>query len=74
MEGTPPVPRLPYLYPAIPVCALVLMPYLPFVNTDRLWCGLPRMLVWGGLWCLLLTPALLLADWSLSRAREDDQR
>ena len=62
-----------YLYPAIPSLALVLMPFLPFVNTGGLWWGLPRMFVWGGVWCLLLTPALLLAERSMSRNRGGDR-
>jgi hypothetical protein len=48
------------------------MPFLPFVNTDTLWLGLPSMLVWGGIWCALLTPALLLAERSL-RAEAPDR-
>ncbi|WP_405844802.1 hypothetical protein [Streptomyces sp. NBC_01518] len=51
-----------HLIPAVPALALVLMPFLPFVNTDGLWFGLPRMLVWGAAWCVLCTPALLLTE------------
>jgi hypothetical protein len=36
-----------HLIPTVPASALVLMPFLPFVNTDGLWFGLPRMLVRG---------------------------
>jgi hypothetical protein len=46
------------LPPAIPVIALVVMPFLPFVNTACLWLGLPRMLVWVALWSILLVPAM----------------
>lgn len=59
-----------YLYPVIPVLALVLMPFLPFVNTTALWFGLPRMLVWGGFSCVLLTISLLACDRAMSRAEE----
>ncbi|MFE9600812.1 hypothetical protein [Streptomyces hokutonensis] len=51
-----------HLIPAVPALALALMPFLPFVNTDGLWFGLPRMLVWGAAWCVLCTPALLLTE------------
>ncbi|HWC80122.1 MAG TPA: hypothetical protein VG756_09175 [Pseudonocardiaceae bacterium] len=62
-----------YLYPVIPVLALVLMPFLPFVNTTQLWFGLPRMLVWGGFSCVLLTISLFAADRVMSRDPEEDQ-
>lgn len=60
-----------FLLPAVPLLALVFMPFLPFVNTSALWLGLPRMFVWGAVSCLLLAPALLLADRMLSREDED---
>src|SRR5258708_15664196 len=41
-----------HVIPVVPALALVLMPFLPFVNTDSLWLGLPRMMVWGGAWCV----------------------
>jgi hypothetical protein len=53
--------------PLVPALALVLMPFLPFVNTDGLWLGLPRMMVWGGAWCVLLTVAFLVTDRMMSR-------
>jgi hypothetical protein len=43
------------------------MPFLPFVNTDGLWFGLPRMLVWGAAWCVMCTPALLLTERLMAR-------
>lgn len=60
-----------FLLPAAPLLALVLMPFLPFVNTSARWLGLPRMFVWGAASCLILAPALLLADRMLSREDED---
>jgi hypothetical protein len=53
--------------PVLPVVALVLMPFLPFVNTTGLWFGLPRMMVWGALWCAMLVPALLLSERLMAR-------
>ncbi|HEV7907615.1 MAG TPA: hypothetical protein VGP03_05715 [Pseudonocardiaceae bacterium] len=64
--------RLHHLYPAVPAIALLLMPFLPFVNTDALWFGLPRMLVWGGVWCVLLTPAFLLSERGLTREEDGE--
>ncbi|GAA4527774.1 hypothetical protein [Amycolatopsis samaneae] len=63
-----------HLIPALPVLALVLMPFLPFVNTTGLWLGLPKMLVWGGFWCLMLTPALLLTERLMARDGEESDR
>ncbi|MEV4597410.1 hypothetical protein AB0K15_08410 [Amycolatopsis sp. NPDC049253] len=57
-----------HLPPIIPVIALVLMPFLPFVNSTGLWLGLPKMLVWGAFWCLMFTPALLLSERMMARA------
>lgn len=57
-----------YVIPGIPVLALVLMPFLPFVNTPALWLGLPRMMVWGGAWCVLLTVALLVTERLMANA------
>ncbi|SEP35272.1 hypothetical protein [Amycolatopsis saalfeldensis] len=63
-----------HLPPILPVIALVLMPFLPFVNSAGLWLGMPKMLVWGGFWCLMFTPALLLSERLLARAGEEDGR
>jgi hypothetical protein len=63
-----------HLFPVIPVLALVLMPFLPFVNTTQLWFGLPRMLVWGALSCVVLSVCLFFTDREMAReAGEDDQ-
>ncbi|WP_327400927.1 hypothetical protein OG194_12375 [Streptomyces sp. NBC_01288] len=56
-----------HLIPAVPALALALMPFLPFVNTEGLWFGLPRMLVWGAAWCVMCTPALLLTERQMAR-------
>lgn len=63
-----------YLYPVIPVLALVLMPFLPFVDTTALWFGLPRMLVWGGVSCVVLSISLFACDRAMTRVEEADQR
>jgi hypothetical protein len=56
-----------HVIPVVPALALVVMPFLPFVNTDSLWLGLPRMMVWGGAWCVVLTLALLAAESLMAR-------
>jgi hypothetical protein len=63
-----------YLPPLLPTLALVVMPFLPFVNSGDLWFGLPPMLVWGGCWCVMLTPALLLSSRMMVRNREEAER
>ncbi|HEX3778736.1 MAG TPA: hypothetical protein VHX38_03655 [Pseudonocardiaceae bacterium] len=63
-----------HLVPAVPALALVIMPFLPFVNTTELWFGLPRMLVWGGISCALLTPAFLIAERLMARDRTTDEQ
>ncbi|GAA3530902.1 hypothetical protein GCM10022222_12430 [Amycolatopsis ultiminotia] len=63
-----------HLPPLLPVIALVLMPFLPFVNTTGLWIGLPKMVVWGGFWCLMCTPALLLSERLMARRDREDRR
>ena len=61
-----------YLIPVLPALALIIMPFLPFVNTAELWFGLPRMLVWGGIACVLLTPALYFTERAMNRAGDGD--
>ncbi|MDT8914170.1 hypothetical protein [Amycolatopsis sp. PS_44_ISF1] len=62
-----------HLPPVLPVIALVLMPFLSFVNSAGLWLGMPKMLVWGGFWCLMFTPALLLSERLLARSGEESR-
>lgn len=66
--------RLYHLYPVIPALALVLMPFLPFVNTTGLWFGLPRIVVWGGLSCALLTVSMLACERAVTRAEQETGR
>lgn len=63
-----------HLIPVLPALALVLMPFLPFVNTSELWFGLPRMLVWAGISCVLLTPALYLTERVMAKGRDGDDQ
>ncbi|HVV22794.1 MAG TPA: hypothetical protein VHF06_25385 [Pseudonocardiaceae bacterium] len=60
-----------YLYPVLPALALVLMPFLPFVNTTQLWFGLPRMLVWGALSCVALCVSLIFTERALAGREQD---
>ncbi|MGY2063618.1 hypothetical protein ACW9HQ_52710 [Nocardia gipuzkoensis] len=60
------------LLPLLPAVALVATPWLPFVNTDRLWFGLPAMLVWTTLWVLAIVPILAALEWA--RAGDPDER
>ena len=60
-----------YLPPALPVTALIVMPFVPFVNAPGLWFGLPRLMVWTVLWSLSWVPALV---WSQRLIDRDEQR
>jgi hypothetical protein len=57
------------LLPIVPVLALVSAVWLPFVNSDRLWLGLPALFVWTAVWVLLLTPTLVAVEWGFYRRR-----
>jgi hypothetical protein len=48
------------------------MPFLPFVNTTELWFGLPRMLVWGGASCVLLSVSLLATERAMALESTED--
>jgi hypothetical protein len=61
-----------HLPPILPTIALIAMPFLPFVNSAGLWLGLPKMVVWGGISALLLSPALLWSGHLMRCARERD--
>ncbi|MFI6173864.1 hypothetical protein ACIBCN_44335 [Nocardia sp. NPDC051052] len=60
------------LLPLIPTVALVATPWLPFVNTTRLWFGLPAMLVWTTLWALAIVPALAAIEWRRVRRTDEE--
>jgi hypothetical protein len=53
--------------PAIPAAALLLTPWLPFVDSAKLWFGLPSMLVWPAVWVFLVVPALAAVEWGRTR-------
>lgn len=55
---------------AIPPLAILLSGWLPFVNQTRLWFGLPSLIVWIGIWCLVTAPILWLA---LGMYTDDDE-
>ncbi len=57
--------------PLVPAVALLLSPYLPFVNAEQLWFGVPSLFVWTSVWVLLVTPALLTVE--LLRPRGADE-
>lgn len=42
----------------VPVIALLVTVFLPFVNRPALWLGLPSVMVWTGAWVLALSAAL----------------
>jgi hypothetical protein len=45
----------------LPVLALLSTGWLPFVNDATLWFGIPSIVVWVGVWCVLASPLLMLA-------------
>ncbi|GAA3760936.1 hypothetical protein GCM10022205_56000 [Spinactinospora alkalitolerans] len=57
---------------AVPVAALLSSVWLPFVNTDRLWFGLPALFVWTSVWVLAITPFLALVNRTHRGADEED--
>jgi hypothetical protein len=57
------------LLPIVPALALLSTVWLPFVNTDSLWWGLPPLFVWTAVWVLLITPTLAVVEWAWWRPR-----
>ncbi|GAB2754849.1 hypothetical protein GCM10027174_32870 [Salinifilum aidingensis] len=53
-----------YLLLVCPAVALLGTPFLPFVNAPALWFGLPSVVVWVCLWCVLTSGLLA---WVLRR-------
>ncbi|RDI64229.1 hypothetical protein [Nocardia pseudobrasiliensis] len=60
------------LLPILPAVALVATPWLPFVDIDRLWFGLPAMLVWTTLWVLAIVPVLAALEWARGRDADEE--
>jgi hypothetical protein len=63
-----------WLPPIPPVIAILVMPFLPFINSPGLWFGLPKMMVWVGMWLLLVTPSLIWAEHLMDRRGEGESR
>jgi hypothetical protein len=42
----------------VPVVALLVTVFLPFVNRPAIWLGLPSVMVWTAAWVLALSAAL----------------
>lgn len=55
----------------VPVLALLLTVFLPFVNRATLWLGLPSVMVWTVVWVLLLSAALGWVEFGRRHADDD---
>ena len=55
----------------VPVVALLVTVFLPFVNRPTLWLGLPSVMVWTAGWVLVLSAALAWVEFG-SRHPDDD--
>ena len=55
----------------VPVVALVVTVFLPFVNTPALWLGLPSVMVWTAAWVLALSAALAWVEFGGRHADDD---
>jgi hypothetical protein len=55
----------------IPVVALLVTVFLPFVNRPALWLGLPSVMVWTAGWVLALSVALAWVEFG-GRHPDDD--
>lgn len=55
----------------VPVVALLATVWLPFVNSQTLWLGLPSVMVWTIVWVLAITPALALLEFSPEQREAD---
>jgi hypothetical protein len=62
--------RAPVAVVLVPVVALLLTVWLPFVNRPALWLGLPSVMVWTVAWVLLLSAALAWVEFG--RRHPDD--
>jgi protein-S-isoprenylcysteine O-methyltransferase Ste14 len=56
---------------AVPVVALLVTVFLPFVNRPVLWLGLPSVMVWTGVWVLVLSAALGWVEFGGHHADDD---
>ena len=55
----------------IPVVALLVTVFLPFVNRPALWLGLPSVMVWAVVWVLALSAALGWVEFGGHHADDD---
>lgn len=62
--------RAVLLLPLVPAVSLLLAVFLPFVNSSRLWFGLPPLFVWASAGVLLITPSLAAVEHFWSRRRD----
>ncbi len=56
----------------VPILALLSSVYLPFVNSQSLWFGVPAIFVWTSVWVILITPTLWLVERVLHGPGADD--
>jgi len=59
-----------HLVALVPVVALCLTVFLPFVNTTTTWFGIPPMFVWSMGWVLAIIPTLR----TVERMRRRDEQ
>ncbi|GAB2671177.1 hypothetical protein GCM10027169_36250 [Gordonia jinhuaensis] len=52
----------------VPVIAFLLTPFLPFVNTDSFWFGVPSVIAWSVVCVLVTVLAMNVVEWSYQRA------
>lgn len=58
---------------ALPALALVLTPFLPFVNSATLWFGLPSVMTWSIIWVALITVVLALLEWGTEHPEDHEE-
>ena len=63
--------RAPVAVVFVPVVALLVTVWLPFVNRATLWLGLPPVMVWTVVWVLVLSGALAWIEFG--RRHPDDE-
>lgn len=56
----------------IPVIALLLTVFLPFVNTPTLWFGLPSIMIWTAFWVTMITVALAVVEFGTPHPEDDE--
>jgi hypothetical protein len=64
--------RAPVAVVFVPVVALLITVWLPFVNRATLWLGLPSVMVWTVAWVLALSAALAWVEFSRKHPDDDE--